>query len=327
MGNKLSISIAMCTYNGAKYLSEQLESINKQILLPDELIVCDDGSSDETVDLVKSFAEASDFPVKLFVNKENLGSTKNFEKAIQLCSGSIIVLTDQDDVWTLDKLSTIEDIFVSQTEIGMIFSDAQMIDDFSNSLDYKLWDYLKFNKKEQALFDLTPEVITSLFIRKNVVAGATMCFRAEFKEDILPIAEGWIHDAWISILLASHTKIRVVDRPLIMYRQHARQQLGAKNHSRGVRQDIIAIRNSKNDIYAKQKAAYELLLNTMERGNSCSDGVIALVKNKIKHLERRKLIENNIFLLKILYVFIELINGRYHKYSSGWKSSIKDLIT
>lgn len=92
-----TISTAMCTYNGEKYLREQLESIARQTLLPNELVVCDDCSSDETVEIIQDFSRNAPFSVRLMINENNLGFAKNFEKAITLCSGEIIVLSDQDD--------------------------------------------------------------------------------------------------------------------------------------------------------------------------------------------------------------------------------------
>src|SRR6266567_6944512 len=106
--SKSRISVAMCTYNGARFLREQLESIAAQSRLPDELVVCDDGSTDETVETIKAFVGRAPFAVRLEINSKNLGSTKNFEKAIGLCEGEIIALADQDDVWKPQKLAVLE---------------------------------------------------------------------------------------------------------------------------------------------------------------------------------------------------------------------------
>src|SRR6266704_3029265 len=103
--SKFQISIALCTYNGARFLPEQLESIAAQTRLPDEMVVCDDRSADETTDIIRTFAKNALFPVRLEINEQKLGSTKNFEKAIRLCHGEIIAPADQDDVWNPQKLS------------------------------------------------------------------------------------------------------------------------------------------------------------------------------------------------------------------------------
>ncbi|HEY9906733.1 MAG TPA: glycosyltransferase, partial [Thermosynechococcaceae cyanobacterium] len=96
---KLKVSIALCTYNGAPYILEQLESIEQQTWLPDEVIICDDVSQDNTVELIQEYTERSKLPIQLFRNPENLGYGKNFCKAMSLTKGDIIFLADQDDVW------------------------------------------------------------------------------------------------------------------------------------------------------------------------------------------------------------------------------------
>src|SRR5438128_2977881 len=98
------ISIAMCTYNGEQFLRDQLASIAVQTRPPDELVVCDDHSADATCEIVARFAASSPFPVRLHVNEQNLGSTKNFEHAIRLCEGDIIALSAQYDDWLPEKL-------------------------------------------------------------------------------------------------------------------------------------------------------------------------------------------------------------------------------
>src|SRR6266436_7212118 len=115
------ISVAMCTYNGARFLPRQLESIATQTRLPDELVVCDDGSSDESVAIVRWFANSAPFTVRLEINERNLGSTKNFGKAIGLCEGDIIALADQDDVWKPLKLAVLETALKNYLEAGYVF--------------------------------------------------------------------------------------------------------------------------------------------------------------------------------------------------------------
>src|SRR5437588_7313199 len=105
------ISIAMCTYNGARFLREQLDSFAAQSRLPDEVVICDDGSTDGTADIVRTFASGAPFPVHFHVNEPRLGITRNFERAAGLCTGSIIFFSDQDDVWLPDKLDRFAEAF------------------------------------------------------------------------------------------------------------------------------------------------------------------------------------------------------------------------
>src|SRR5260221_5871118 len=126
--NRPRISVAMCSYNSTAWLDEQLASILRQSRLPDELVVCDDGSKDETVAKLKAFARSAPFPVRVFVNEINLGFTRNFEKAISLCEGDVIALSDHDDISEDFRLARTEDVFTSRPAIGLAFCDAQVVD-------------------------------------------------------------------------------------------------------------------------------------------------------------------------------------------------------
>src|SRR5262245_49520236 len=106
------LSVALCTYNGARFLHDQLSSIARQSSLPHELVICDDRSSDNTVAIIERFALGAPFPVRWQVNATNLGSTKNFELAISRCHGDVIALSDQDDIWQRDKLAQIERVLL-----------------------------------------------------------------------------------------------------------------------------------------------------------------------------------------------------------------------
>lgn len=147
----MRLSVVLCTYNGARYLEQQLASIASQTRLPDEMIICDDRSSDGTVDILKNFALGARFPVQLYLNERNLGSTGNFEKAIGLSSGDIIFPCDQDDYWHPQKLECIEQIFLAAPGVGLVFSDAEVMDEHFNPLRYCLWHSIGFDASEQAL--------------------------------------------------------------------------------------------------------------------------------------------------------------------------------
>ena len=196
----MKISIALCTYNGAKYLEEQLESIALQTRVPDEMIICDDRSKDSTLEILRTFAARASFPVNIFLNEKNLGSTKNFEKAINLCTGDIIFLADQDDVWYPDKLEKIEKLFLISPSTGLVFTDAEVVDENLRPLGYTLWQSNAFNIKERNSF--IQGKFIEVLLKRNVVTGSTMAFRSEFKKLFFPIPDIWVHDGWIALLIA-----------------------------------------------------------------------------------------------------------------------------
>src|SRR5258708_997920 len=138
--NGLRISVAMCTYNGVRFLPEQLESIAAQTRLPDELVVCDDRSTDESVEIIRQFAHRAPFAVRLEINANNRGVTKNFQKAIELCQGDVIALADQDDVWKAQKLQRIVEALEKSPQCILVFSDGECIDGAGLELGFTLWD-------------------------------------------------------------------------------------------------------------------------------------------------------------------------------------------
>lgn len=220
----MNLSIALATYNGAVYLKQQLDSLAAQTRMPDELVISDDRSTDRTLEVIEEFAATAGFPVRLSVNESNLGTAKNFEKAISLCRGDVILLSDQDDVWHSDKLESIERIFEAKPQLSLVFSNAELVDETLRPFDETLFDWLHFDGQKQRLVKSGRALDVQL--RENLVCGCTVAFRANLKELVLPIpAEGpLVHDGWIVLLIAAAGEIDFINRPLLKYRQHSAQQ-------------------------------------------------------------------------------------------------------
>ncbi len=169
------ISVALCTFNGERFLPQQLSSIANQTRLPDELIVCDDQSTDRTVEIVRAFAASAPYSVKIFENERNLGFAKNFEQAISLCGGNLIALCDQDDIWYPTRLQRSEQEFADHPEAGLVFSDADVINDESELTGATMWQRLGF--AGQGAHDLLAGRYL-LLAKQRFVTGATVMFRA-----------------------------------------------------------------------------------------------------------------------------------------------------
>ena len=316
------VSVALCTYNGEKFLKEQLESFTNQTRLPDELIVCDDLSTDNSVHIVESFQRSAPFDVRLYINEFRIGSTKNFERAISLSKGNIIFLSDQDDWWHREKINTILDCFSPQGKYGGVFSDAEIVDETLNYQNRNLWESIGFDKKKRRNFAEGNSI--PVLLRRNVVTGATMAFDADFKDLLLPIPEVWIHDAWISLLLACTSNLHMIEQPLIKYRQHGFQQIGIRKPS--FSQKVEVTLQNKEDFYFREAEKFKLV---SERLLSFQEKIIdprsvELLREKINHLETRAIMRNH-DLSRIAIPLKELVSGRYHKYSLGWHSFFKDL--
>jgi glycosyltransferase involved in cell wall biosynthesis len=224
----MKLSVALCTYNGEKFIREQLESILKQTVPVNEIIICDDGSIDKTIQIIEEVQLCFSNKISLFKNERNIGSNKNFEKVITLCSGEYIFLSDQDDIWKNNKVEKIMEYFAENQYLEAIFSDADLVDNEGKNFTQKtLWDTIFFMenelKKPINLFSL----ISS---KRNMVTGATLCFKKEIKNLILPIPDikKYYHDEWIAIITASRNKLSYLPQNLISYRIHSEQQIGGK---------------------------------------------------------------------------------------------------
>lgn len=315
----------MCTYNGEQYLREQLDSIATQTRLPDELIVCDDRSNDDTTEIIKAFATKAPFRVHLVINEKNLGVTKNFEKAIKLCQGDIIALSDQDDVWHPEKLMRIEAVFSNLPRTGVVFTDAEVVDEYLRPLGYRLWHAVGFSRAEQR--QLIKGRAFRVLVKHNVVTGATMAFRSEFKGLILPIPESWVHDAWIALIIAAFADLTPINEPLIKYRQHSNNQIGAAKKGFGEQLSQARKMNSSS-FYLNEADLFALVrerLLAVSVDSYCSDMILEL-EAKIHHMYSRAMIRREPLINRLFLIFKELVTLRYHRYSGGgWKSLAKDL--
>ena len=220
----LRISVAMCTYNGALHLPEQLKSFLQQQRPPDEIVICDDGSSDGTIELLESFSRAAPFAVRLHRNSENLGFSRNFLQAIALCTGDIIALSDQDDVWYPYKLLRLEASFVSHPEVAGVFSDGDLIGPDSQRLPGTLWESFRFLAEDQrriAAGDAVP-----VLLQRNVVTGMAFAFRSSWRPVFDHMPDHWPHDFWMALMLGAEGLLLPCPERLVSYRVHNHQQIG-----------------------------------------------------------------------------------------------------
>lgn len=332
----MKLSVAMATYNGATYLPEQLASIAAQTRPPDELVVCDDRSTDGTLEIAKSFARTASFPVRLDVNDRNLGSTQNFARAIERCAGDIIALADQDDRWHPHKLLRTEAAFVATPGVGCVFGDAEIVDESLRPLGRRLYQGLGLNRRERWL--LEGGRIFELLLRGNIVFGATMAFRSRFTPLVLPIptipAEiDLMHDGWIALLIAAVSEVVLIREPLISYRQHPRQQtgvrlIGARRRPArtALRQSLTSARQVKSNPHAAWASIFEqaqarVVANGPEHRY---EERLAQLHAKIEHLHGRVRLPKG-RLRRLPFVLRELLTSRYHAYSNGLTSAARDL--
>jgi hypothetical protein len=319
--NRPSISVAMCTYNGARFVGEQLQSIAQQTILPGELVVCDDASTDKTVQLIEGFAADTPLPVRLVRNSTTLGCTRNFERAIRLCEGEIIVLADQDDVWKPEKLTVIVEAFAANPAAGYVFSDAEMVDESGACLGFSLWDTVGY---KPGSFITARQV--AMLLQRNRVTGAAMTFRSALRHILLPIPPTWGHDYWLALLSSIFSFGVPIPQKLFLYRRHLAQQLGCGKDT--LLQRVKTSMAAEPDYYAKTAAMAELHQRVVAcaRTTSCPLAHLQLVAAKELHLSRRALIRSAHGPARLARLLGEAASGRYQRFSFSWGSMIRDLV-
>lgn len=224
----MKISVALCTYNGSEYLSKQIESIlNQEGLIPDEIIICDDKSTDDTLKIINGYKDFYPTIFKIFINEVNLGSTKNFEKAISLCSGEYIFLSDQDDIWKKNKIQKIVAVFNQNPTAEGVFSNADLIDKNCELIkSLTIWESVFFLEEE---LSKPIDFFNILSKNGNIATGATMCIKSSIKKFIFPFDDCILHDEKIANILALRKSLFYSTENLISYRIHDKQQIGMKN--------------------------------------------------------------------------------------------------
>ena len=329
----MKMSVAMCTYNGADFLPAQLESIIAQSRPPDEIVICDDRSSDETQTLLKQFASDSPVPVSLQFNEKNLGSVKNFEQAISLCTGDVIALSDQDDVWRSDKLQFIEDSFSKAPKAGLAFSDAEIVDEDLTPLGRRMWDEVGFDAHKQKLVRLGRAL--EVLMAGWTVTGATMAFRSKFVKLSLPVPAEieMIHDGWIALTIAAVADVVMIEEPLIKYRQHERQQIGAPTRAETSDVQTTGMQALHTALQRRNSSArmHKILATLEERLLAQSSSfdtrnALSFVGDYSFHLNVRANLPQN-RLNRLPRILRELVTLRYHEYANGFKSAAKDLVS
>jgi len=226
----MKISVALIVYNGAKYMRAQLDSILAQTHKVDEIVLCDDASSDNTIEVLEEYKNMHPNLFFIHYNTQNLGPTKNIEKAIQPCTGDIILLADQDDYWEPNKVATIVKWFEQNPTMNGVFTNGSLMNS-NGELDnkYGLWDSMGFPYKcIKSNNDLIDKLNLYINTVENGLTGATLAIRKNlsFLNQPFPTIKHLVHDRWLAINLAETNSLGVLEDKLIRYRIHSEQAIG-----------------------------------------------------------------------------------------------------
>lgn len=279
------ISVAMTTYNGSKYIIKQLDSLKNQSRKIDELVICDDCSTDNTVELVNDYIKSNNLEGwNIYSNENNLGFINNFKQAIKKTTGDIIFLCDQDDEWCVNKISTMTDIIEKNNQVKLLSCSLTFIDE-----NCKPYTPSNIPSWYQKMISTSPEEITAIdFINicnANFAPGCTMCFTREICDKYCNMDYEYElpHDWLIALIASVDNGYYHLNTSLINYRIHISNAIGvskAKN-SQNNKQQIKRLNSLKNRLHLAKKFDYHNM---------------TLIDNCLKYVESRiELYENRSF--------------------------------
>jgi glycosyltransferase involved in cell wall biosynthesis len=322
-----SVSVALCTHNGAAFVEEQVASILHQRPAPLELIVGDDASTDDTVELIeRSYRAARDADpavtttLKVIRRVPALGVIRNVEATISACSGDLIALSDQDDVWHEGRLAALAAAFADDPDLLLIHSDAQLIDEEGRPLGYTLLDALGASATEREL--LARGNALPVLLRRSLVTGATVMFSSRLRELAIPFPADWVHDEWLAVIAASVGRARLLPRQLTDYRQHAANQIGARRVTMADRWYKLREPRAARAAWLVRRTT---ALSDRGRALGVSDRIQAKLDGKAAHEMARGNLPR-VHVLRVPGVVAGAISGRYARYSRGAIDVLRDLV-
>jgi hypothetical protein len=325
----LEVSVALCTYNGAAFLREQVRSICLQTRPPVEIVLSDDASRDGSVEVVRAtVAEcAAERPaqapiaLRVFENSKALRVVKNFEQAISACSSELIALSDQDDVWMPDRLARMVARFEADDNLVLLHTDARLVDADRHDIGHTLFHALEVSPSELARVHAGNAF--DVLLRRNLVTGATTIFRRSLLADALPLPVEWVHDEWLGIVASTTARVDLLEEPLIEYRQHASNQIGARRDT--FAEKVGQALASRGNTHVERAIKAELLLaRLLQLGDRVPPEILAKVRSKIAHQRFRAALPAS-RLARCVPVFREAMTGRYHKFGRGFRGVVRDL--
>ena len=320
-GSDVRVSVVVCTYNGERYLRDQLQSILDQTRSPHEIIISDDGSTDSTLQIVADFTSSSNGPQSLEWRVETrrtpLGVSGNFASALAKARGEFVALADQDDVWELNRLES--GLAHFNDGVLLVHSDATLID-ASGRPTGTLMSALRLTNSERMNL-LAGEALTAL-LRRNVVTGATTMIRASLLEQALPIPEGWVHDEWLALVAAAQGGVVFQEGPLIRYRQHGNNEIGASktDYDEATRR----LREKRSDFFARKLPRNDgiaaLLANKPAWMDSAAHSSLAA---KVEFDQWRSTLPSS-RVRRLVPVLRRWFTGHYGRYARGYLDVIRD---
>lgn len=311
---KNHVGVAIATYNGEKYIEEQLKSIINQSIRPDIIVISDGGSIDNTVSICEKILGEDSIKYLILTSEKQLSVKTNFEKAIRACDAEYIFCADQDDYWLEDKILDFLTIF-HKNNPDMIFSNAFIVDDNLKKTGAELWKKIGYNsQKEMKIYEKGSLEFRKLLYKHNVVTGMCIAFKGKLKNKVMPFSNNAIHDVWLAFKINQIGKVIALNKCEVLYRQHKNNVIGTQ----------ASLRNSfihKNGYYGRIIQRIDFMKDV---SNGCDERILQSDRKYIVYLQSRKeFVEGS---LDFKYIFQML--GCYEQYEYKWfLILLKDIYT
>ena len=321
------VSVALCTCNGARFIAEQIDSICRQTLPAAEIVLRDDASDDDTVARAREVWERcrGERPegtpeLRIAVHAKRLGVAKNFASALADCREELIALSDQDDRWHPDRLERLVARMGAQPATVLLHGNARMIDAEGRWLGHTLFDALAVSESE--LRNVSQGRAFEVLLDRNLVTGAATIIRRSLLAAALPIPAHWLHDEWLGVVAAALGALDVEKTPLLDYRQHGGNQIGARRE--GLLDAMRRATGARGD-WHRHRLLRAQELEARLRELSVSAPAMEAVEEKVAHHRARAAFPAD-RVRRPLPILREWSTGRYRRFGRGLRGVIKDLL-
>lgn len=313
-------SVALCTYNGAEYIGEQLESIINQTVTPSQIVISDDGSNDDTISIAEKILSLSNIDYLIVHNKGKHGVTPNFQNAFSYCTKSIIFCSDQDDVWVENKAEKMLLTYDQNPQAKVVFSNGELVDRNLNYLGCNVWTSVGITGKRIKEGDWF-----HYLIKNCLITGAAMSFKKELLEDVDEIPCEWLHDGWLAWAAVSRGGLVPCNDTLFLYRQHGNNEVGMRPSSDiggqiwGYLRNFKKIKQLRRIRYNRYLSLSRVYLNKFSLVQQIE--IKECINFWYDMIESEQL--NIVGAFKCY--FLHFLKGNYTKYYTGLSGFIRDL--
>ncbi|WP_426623248.1 glycosyltransferase [Leifsonia sp. McL0607] len=323
MPEPAGLSVALATYNGARYVDEQVESILGQVPPPAELVIADDGSTDGTVEVALAASARHDVIPTVLGSAGTTGVTANFERAIGATSRPLVALSDQDDRWHPGRIAMLTARFDTDESLLLLHTDARLVDADGAALGRTLFESLEVGDHEFA--DEESGRAFHAFLRRNLATGATVVFRRSLLDVAQPFPHEWVHDEWLAVIAAAVGGVAVVREATIDYRQHGANEIGVAAPT--LSRKLSRVLEPRGDRNLDLATRFRILADRLAAlGTRVPPQYLAAARAKAAFESRRAKLPAN-RPLRLVPVVRLALSGDYGRYASrGRADIIRDLV-